>query len=218
MKIGILSDIHLEFYDNQYRANLINMINDCDADYIVLAGDYHPNKEYRDYFLDALEKPKTVIMGNHDYYNGEWFDDFIEDDLFVGGCLWTNFGEDPLTEHASYSMITDFRRIKNWYPERVKSIFYEHKRKIFESDKPFVVTHNAPSMQSVRDIYKGGILSKFFCNDLDDEILNSNKKLWIHGHDHYRFDYMIGDCRVIENSVGYPNELEEKFEIKVIEI
>ncbi len=30
-------------------------------------------------------------------------------------------------------------------------------------------------------------------------------ELWVHGHTHYSFDYMVGNCRVICNPRGYSN-------------
>ena len=42
---------------------------------------------------------------------------------------------------------------------------------------------------------------------------NPNMKLWIHGHVHNNFDYMIGDTRVICNPRGY-EMYQENFEFK----
>ena len=42
---------------------------------------------------------------------------------------------------------------------------------------------------------------------------NPNIKLWIHGHVHNNFDYMIGDTRVICNPRGY-EMYQENFEFK----
>jgi hypothetical protein len=43
---------------------------------------------------------------------------------------------------------------------------------------------------------------------MEDDILNMYKppKLWIHGHTHDSFDYMVGETRVICHPKGYPKE------------
>lgn len=222
MKIGYLSDLHLEFRDTPFTVRAMNMINDCDADHIVIAGDIHSNNMFRDYFLGEIEKPLTYVLGNHDYYGSEWSDDFFESDLFVGGSLWTDFDNDVNVEKYSSSFINDFRFIKNWNVNKVKEIRRDHEKRIFESDKELVVTHFCPSWKSL-DTSRFRFddpLNGYFMNDLDDRILNSNKKLWIHGHTHSPADYMIGDCRVVCNPWGYPGENgpDSTLEIKFVEI
>ena len=61
-------------------------------------------------------------------------------------------------------------------------------------------------------------LNPYFCNSLDGDILESDKTLWIHGHVHSRWDYMIGNCRVVANPLGYPREIPGEYEIKIVEI
>jgi hypothetical protein len=44
-------------------------------------------------------------------------------------------------------------------------------------------------------------------------------KYWIHGHTHTHFDYKIGECRVICNPRGYPNEntgFDPNFEMEIL--
>jgi len=46
-----------------------------------------------------------------------------------------------------------------------------------------------------------------FVNSLDEYIIDHPQiKLWAHGHVHDRWDYMIGETRIICNPHGYPNE------------
>ena len=36
--------------------------------------------------------------------------------------------------------------------------------------------------------------------------LDKKPKLWIHGHTHCKFDYNIGNTRIVTNPSGYPSE------------
>ena len=64
----------------------------------------------------------------------------------------------------------------------------------------------APSYQSVPQQYKKNA-NGAYVSDLDDLILSHSQiKYWCHGHTHNAFNYMIGDCRVICNPLGYPGQ------------
>jgi hypothetical protein len=78
---------------------------------------------------------------------------------------------------------------------------------MFKNQKVWVLTHHAPSYQSVHPKYRSaGIANGAYVSDLDDLIFdNPNIKYWSHGHTHESFDYMIGGCRVICNPHGYYN-------------
>lgn len=81
------------------------------------------------------------------------------------------------------------------------------------------MTHFSPSRKSIEDRFRNDhAINPYFCNNMDERILDSDKKLWIHGHVHSRWEYMIGDCRVVANPLGYPGEISERFEVKVVDI
>lgn len=67
--------------------------------------------------------------------------------------------------------------------------------------KRVVVTHHAPSKQSVAPQYQGNLLTPAYASHMDDVIELAD--LWIHGHMHDSFDYGMGKCRVICNPRGY---------------
>ena len=45
-------------------------------------------------------------------------------------------------------------------------------------------------------------------------------KLWTHGHTHQKYDYMVGETRVVCNPRGYigHEQIANEFELKVVEI
>ena len=68
-----------------------------------------------------------------------------------------------------------------------------------------VVGHHAPSKQSVKPGYeKDLIVGGAYSSDLDEFILSHPQiKVWVHGHTHDKFDYMIGPTRIVSNARGY---------------
>lgn len=69
-----------------------------------------------------------------------------------------------------------------------------------------VVTHHAPTPLSVAERFRDSPLNPAFASDLTDMIWQYVPNLWIHGHVHDSFDYLLGDTRVIANPRGYGAE------------
>lgn len=73
MKIQLVSDLHLEFYNHKYIDDLEKMIPKDDSDVLVLAGDiikFRPTWEMEDIFDYCSENFDHTIFipGNHEYY------------------------------------------------------------------------------------------------------------------------------------------------------
>jgi predicted phosphodiesterase len=80
-----------------------------------------------------------------------------------------------------------------------------------------VVTHHSPSPRSVPDRFDGDPLTPAFSSNLEWLIERYQPALWVHGHTHDSFDYMIGKTRVICNPAGYQHEpnLDFKWDLVV---
>ena len=90
----------------------------------------------------------------------------------------------------------------------------DHACQKFPNKKIVVVTHHAPSIKSIPDVYLSDKTTPAFASNLEQFILNRpNIKLWCHGHIHTACDYHIGNCRVVCNPRGYVS-LGEKSEFK----
>lgn len=66
-----------------------------------------------------------------------------------------------------------------------------------------VVTHFAPSRQSIHPRFDGSLINACFVSDLQPQIERWQPALWLHGHTHDSFDYRIGKTRVVANPRGY---------------
>lgn len=74
-----------------------------------------------------------------------------------------------------------------------------------------MITHHAPSLRSVPELYKADLLSAAYASNLEGFIESANIALWIHGHTHQSQDYPIGNTRILCNPRGYPMEANEHF-------
>ncbi|MGR9197569.1 metallophosphoesterase [Rhizobium leguminosarum] len=145
----------------------------------------------------------------------------VQGTRFVGTTLWTDYrllrSPQPSMAHAEEVMM-DFARIKfrksPYQRFRPIDVFRMHRdavaylktTKNTDWDKTVVVTHHAPSMRSIPEVYRNDPATPHFASDLEPLIHDLRPELWVHGHIHARADYMIGDTRVICNPRGYPQE------------
>ena len=146
----------------------------------------------------------------------------IDGVMFLGATLWTDMNRgDPLTLHATKSMMTDYQAItfhhaahniyrkldpKDTAEVHLKTMQWMKFMCEENRDKKIVVcTHHAPTFQSVHEHYKHDtLMNGAYASDLSEFILdNENILFWTHGHMHDPSDYMVGQCRVICNPRGY---------------
>lgn len=89
-------------------------------------------------------------------------------------------------------------------------------------DRMVVVGHHTPSHQSCHPKYSNDqVMNGGYHSDLSEFILDRPRIcLWTHGHTHERFDYQIGDTRVVCNPRGYAGheEVADDFQLKVVEV
>lgn len=141
---------------------------------------------------------------------------------FLGSTLWSGFdlyGAGPHREQAmlqAVQMIRDFSRIGSGVtagatltPTEMEKLFIKNRRWLDQAlSRPFsgptvVITHHAPSTQSVHPRFEGSLINCCFVSDSDDLMGVERALLWIHGHTHDSFDYAIRGTRVVCNPRGY---------------
>jgi len=168
---------------------------------------------------------------------------FLEDDhiilddiVFVGGTLWTDMNkEDPRTRMDIKYRMNDFEIIRNedsgyrkLTPDDTiirhkKTLNYFSKIVYENKDKKIVIVgHHSPSKLSTHYKYAGEFeMNGGYSSDLSEFIIdNPNITLWIHGHTHYGFDYILGETRIICNPRGYAERevCARNFKLKCMEI
>ncbi len=135
---------------------------------------------------------------------------------FLGSTLWTDFnlfGEElkksAMAEGKLY--LNDFRlireRFRTFSPARSAQLHKTSRAWLTKKlQQPFpgktvVITHHLPSARSVAERYQSSLTSACFASHLDE--LMGTSALWIHGHTHDSFDYVLHGTRVVCNPRGY---------------
>lgn len=221
MKIGIISDLHMEF-SPWY-------IEPKEDVFYINAGDTHPRAMMRDYFEGLFDKNKYfAVRGNHDYYGGSFdkaIDDFYSIEIdglkIAGATLWSDLSN-GLDWQIYCDMLADKKCIDDLTFDEYMLAHRMQKQFLLTSNADIIVSHHAPSYLSCADEYKGNAANPGFMTEMFEDIINMPKppKLWIHGHVHTEWDYMIGETRVICHPRGYPREMPtfNTYEPKIVEI
>jgi hypothetical protein len=185
------------------------------------------HEHYRGRFDKTYEELKSMLPDNVVLLEKECFE--YEGVLFLGATLWTDLNKgDPITAYTVKGFMNDYKAIQNYYP--VKGLYHkltpedtvvEHRKTleyfkfILEENRDMpvvVITHMAPSFQSVNEKFKHETTTNgAYASELSEFILDHpNIRVWVHGHMHDPVDYNIGDTRILANPRGYlPYEGEE---------
>ena len=158
---------------------------------------------------------------------------------FLGCTLWTDYAldgkgrqerawamanaEGRLNDHRVIAWRT-LPRYEAFTPLRALEL-HERSRAFLSQElaKPFdgptvVVTHHAPHVRSVHPRWKGSSLNPAFTSDLSELVELYRPQLWVHGHTHDSFDYVVRDTRVVCNPRGYGNENPIFDPLKIVEV
>lgn len=144
-----------------------------------------------------------------------------DDTVIVGATMWTDFEKgSPIAMGNSLRCMADYMWIytddSGYSPVRITPVelYNAHRHSIAYikaavhkyknlGNKVVVMTHHAPTWQSVGDGFEGDALNGSFVSDLSDLILDTKPEIWCHGHTHSARDYLVGDTRVLCNPRGY---------------
>lgn len=240
MKIGYMSDLHLEFEPFG--------LPESGFDLVVLAGDTAPG-DRGILWLRSLELqyPVIYILGNHEYYRNAYpkliqklklltagtnihileNDTYRLGDFTILGCtLWTDYnltGNQPLSEFTVSQFMNDYRHIRkspSWSKFRTSDALAAHRGSRFWLEKQLrtlegdviVVTHHAPSALSIPDYLKQSEINPAYASNLDELVMEYQPAAWIHGHIHTPTDYKIGQTRILANPRGYIHQRDNGFD------
>lgn len=230
MRIHVLSDLHIEiaaYQPQPVECDVVVLAGDIgthvqgiewgrrmwpDREILYVPGNH---EFYRHERTQTLQQMHIFArgLGVHLLDNDEVV---IAGVRFLGSTLWTDFNlfseelkKSAMAEGKKY--LNDFRLIRErdrvFSPARSAQLHKTSRAwltaKLQEdfSGKTVVITHHLPSAQSVADRYKTSLTSACFASDLDD--LMGASVLWIHGHTHDSFDYVLHGTRVVCNPRGY---------------
>ena len=144
---------------------------------------------------------------------------------FLGATLWSDFllypeGEPRrLAMQEAQNLIRDFQRIhldsdaqRRFTPAACAALcqaqakWLESRLAVVHAGPTVVITHHAPSPQSIHPRFAGSLLNACFVSDLERLADRERVRLWIHGHTHDSFDYPVNGTRVVCNPRGYSKD------------
>lgn len=151
---------------------------------------------------------------------------------FLGATMWTDFEfyETPERSMQIASIyMNDYRMIRysdeprTRFTAEISRVIHKDSRKWLEQSlaAPFdgptvVVTHTCPHPLSVHEQYAGDQLNPAFVSDLSAVIETHQPDLWVHGHTHSSFDYVVpgAKTRVVCNPRGYVKRWNYGYEVE----
>jgi predicted phosphodiesterase len=242
MKVLIYSDLHNEFdrfSPPPVDVDLVVLAGDIDllargvgwanetfkSEVIYCAGNH---EYYKGHIERTLEKMKAAAASHvHVLENEVWR---VGDVRFVVATAWTDFtstGDVVAASSVCARDMNDFRLIRAGSGYRrlrpVDVIERNHATKAFftrELAKPFdgktvVVTHHCPLREGAGDDHDGHVSAAYYNNW---QGLVDQADVWIFGHTHKSIDAVFGNCRVVSNPRGYPQETTGFEPAKIVEV
>jgi len=233
MKLHILNDLHIEFEDfapAATDADVVILAGDIgvgmgglkwaeqrfpDRSVIYVPG----NHEFYHNDIALIDELKSEAPGHIHVLNDEQI--IIDGVRFLGSILWTDFAlfgevDKFFAMQTARQRMTDFSIIRNngqpFTPEDAIRLHTASRDWLAVMlAEPFdgmtvVVTHHAPSSQSVHSRYARDLLTPAFASNLENLMEGDRAALWIHGHMHESFDYEVYGTRVVCNPRGYAPE------------
>ena len=217
---------HIKKYETFFKD-----VSEKFKDIIYVVGNH---EHYNHLYNDTTKVIKNELPDNVYLLDNEAKE--IDGKVFVGGTLWTDMNNEcDKTLSATEFFMNDFKVIKffdgvNYMKFTTKQSVREHTKcrdyikNVLSNSKDkdvIVVTHHSPSHQSIHPRFlHETIINGAFHNSLDYMMeMADNLKLWVHGHTHESFHYVIGTTQVVCNPRGYPREYQhDSFNLKYVEI
>lgn len=162
--------------------------------------------------LSLLQNLNSTYPNFHFLHNETYHHEGVD---FIGSTLWTSFneGNSETMEVLGKSMndyenisIMDMNRKRLLRPEDVYEFHWTDveflKSELSKPGTKVVITHHAPTFYSAHPRYLDDIhMLGAYSSNLD--FLMEGVSLWIHGHIHDSFDYVLNGTRVVDNPYGY---------------
>jgi predicted phosphodiesterase len=214
--------------DGYLHAVYDRFLNDCSNNYdkvLYVMG----NHEFYGYNYEGTKKKlKENLPHNFHLLDNDTIT--INNWNFIGFTFWTDFRNENAIEMMEaecnmndYEVIRIGSKFRKMRADDTLTFHKESKNYLLNqlqtlNDNVFVISHHAPSYQSVAAQFKNEANGAYVSN-LDDLIINHPQiKYWVHGHTHTHFDYMIEGCRIICNPGGYPGQNTGFFPDKIFDI
>jgi Icc-related predicted phosphoesterase len=247
VRIRVLSDLHLEFTDftpPAVEADLVILAGDIHVGtkgirwarerfpgvpVVYVAGNHEHygqaaprlteklHEEARGSNVHVLEREELQLQGARILGCTLWTDLALHGDDFVGAAAVA----DSMSDYKKIRVSPRYRRLRpsDTITFHKASVRWLRDAAAARPGPLIVVTHHAPSGQSLDPRFAGDRLNVAYASNLEPVVSELQPLLWVHGHIHHRADYHLGRTRVVCNPRGYPDEPGEGFDpAKVVEL
>jgi predicted phosphodiesterase len=240
MKIHVLSDLHTEFepfHPPETDADVVVLAGDTSTGTrgIDLARDWFAGRPVvyvagnHEFYRESTPRLQRKLADAARHAGVHYLENravVIGGVRFLGCTLWTDFelfGERHGSMAAAQAAMNDFRLIRvdpdyrRFRPADARVSHMVSRDWLMRTlDAPFdgptvVITHHAPSLRSVNELYREHPATPAYASDLE-YLLDGRVSLWIHGHTHVCVDYEVGGTRVFSNQRGYPEYAVDGFD------
>ena len=187
-----------------------------------------------DFFYNLqAEYPKFYYLNN---------DNMVIDNIdFFGGIMYTNLEGQDIDKLCTryipdFSVIYKEPRLElmsvtedfvnftpKWTPQDHRDAHQEFCKEFgywkisSNATKKVVITHFVPTYKALAPQFAKSALNPYFIQDMEHTMTGID--LWMFGHTHTSFDFMIDETRLVSNPYGYGEENKDGFVIdKIIEI
>ena len=246
MRIGYISDMHLEWFDTigLMELHLKELEPEEPLDVLVLAGDIFSFVENQRIshavrFFKHWAKKVIYVDGNHEWYGtlpGLKREKYLGDLQLIGIDVLSRFTQNEIWHRGQHFVGTMFwypctpktkKAVETWSDHLAISSFkkfwpgeYEIELKILNGlvqPESIVVTHCVPSYQVLHPSFAGHSDNHFFVSPADDIIEWNKPRYWIYGHAHTPNEQIYFDTHMLSNPAGYPKEGKSS-QIKIFEV
>lgn len=178
---------------------------------------FHVRRSMSDYYV--IENSNRMVQRTVPLYkeNPNWTEDGLNGSRYSldENGYYIKIGEKTKEEPAKFAPEDTVEYHKKML-DYIKIVTGENTQKFV------VVGHHAPSKASTHSRYvHDTTMNGAYSSDLSEFILDRPQiKLWVHGHTHDPFDYMVGSTRIVCNPRGYfgHERQADVFKLKYMEL
>ena len=237
MKIQIVSDLHLENGNtpiiSKTDADIIVLAGD-------ISRGFNAESKYAVNLSKRHQKKVIIVNGNASFYDLNIYEEqkkwrnaklknviyldhttgYIAEGInFLGGTLWVDYTD----KVGCYAFISDRPKDFSSIMVSTTAIFnpdistHQHllllghiEHNLSPSHKNVIITHHPPTYRSCPQSDSAKDSSCHFATDLDSFVKENDIALWVHGHSHESFDYVLGGTRMVCNPYGDKNNPQSK--------
>jgi predicted phosphodiesterase len=231
--VVLAGDIH----NHGRHEELIETINP-ETQIIMVAGNHEAYGSSFDTVHEHLQNLEYKYK-NFNYLNNESL--LIGDVDFFGGVMYTNLDGDNI-DALCRRFIPDFSVIhkesnldeildnenyekfnSKWSPDDHRKAHQEFCKEFgywklsSNASKKVVISHFVPTYKALSPQFEKSALNPYFIQDMEHTMTGID--LWMFGHTHTSFDFMIDETRLVSNPYGYGDENKNGFIFdKIVEI